>query len=75
MVACVPIRRDAFRVRGLQVMPFFPKAQQKGSRLEVGGLGVRELMLNPCKAPASVRKHPPVPASVRKRPQASKKCQ
>ena len=37
---------------------FFPNAQQKGSRLEVGGPGVRELTRNPCGAFASVRKAP-----------------
>ena len=34
----------------------FPDAQQKVSRLEVGGLGVRELTGNPCGAFASVQK-------------------
>ena len=37
---------------------FFPNAQQKGSRFEVGGLGGWEFTRNPCGAFASLRKRP-----------------
>ena len=37
----------------------FPYVQQKGSGLEVGGMGVRVTRKNPGAAPASVRKRPP----------------
>ena len=37
-------------------MTFFPNAQQKASRLEVGGLGVRKVTRNLCGVPASIRK-------------------